>query len=73
MIEILFNHKPGVSDGYTTVDKLTIGHGTPRCGQLDFISLCTEEWYKGIVVWTTFKWGFGWQRLKDYFYGLIDR
>ena len=72
MIEILFNHREGVSKGYTLVDKLTIGKGTPRCGQLDFISLCTEGWYKDRVVWATFKWGFGWRRLKGYFYRIIN-
>jgi hypothetical protein len=65
MIEIAFNHK--IKDNALFIDKLLIGHGFPSYGQLDFISLTTEEFSQetGEFVWATFKWGFGWWGLKN--------
>ena len=64
MIEIIFNHKR--IQGGRIVDKLSLGHGIPTHGQLDFLSLITEELDSyGRVKYAVWKWSFGWWRIKD--------
>lgn len=64
MIEIAFGHK--IDNVMMTVNKLSIGHGLPRHGQLDFISLITEEIVGGEVIWATHRWGLGMWRIKNF-------
>ena len=65
MIEIAFNHR--TKDDILFIDKLSIGHGLPEHGQLDFISFIKEEssMITGVTVYATYKWGFGWWGLKN--------
>ena len=67
MIEIHFNHK--IEHKVLSRDILSIGHGLPRHGQLDFISLITE--YVALesgqqVMQACFHWGFGWWRIVNF-------
>jgi hypothetical protein len=66
MIEICFNHK--IQNGTLFIDKLSIGHGLPTHGQLDFISLITEEYSQetGEILFATLIWGYGWWKIKNY-------
>ena len=47
-----------------SVNKITIGHGLPRYGQMDFISLIREEisMKTGEILWGTYIWGYGFWR-----------
>jgi hypothetical protein len=66
MIEICFNHK--IADGVLLFDKISIGHGLPTHGQMDFITWITEEiGQNGQCEGATWRWGFGWWRVKDFF------
>lgn len=66
MIEIIFGHK--IENKILTVNKLSIGHGLSKHGQLDFISLITEEIGEdGVVIFAKHHWGFGFWRFKEFF------
>ena len=64
MIDICFGHK--IKHGVLFVNRLSIGHGLPQHGQLDFISLVIEEisLTTGEVVFASLRWGLGLWRLK---------
>jgi hypothetical protein len=66
MIEIHFNHK--IEHKVLSRDILSIGHGLPQHGQLDFVTLITEyvALADGQVLTAVFRWGFGWWRVLNY-------
>ena len=61
MLEIIYGHK--IEENFLSQKKISIGHGLPRHGQTDFITLIEEEvdMRNGIVCWATMKWHF-WRR-----------
>ena len=65
MIEIHFSHK--IEQRILSVNILSIGHGLPQHGQLDFISMITEyvDLENGQVVNAYHRWGFGWWRVVN--------
>ena len=68
MIEIGFNHK--IVNGVLSFDKISIGHGLPTHGQIDFVTLITEEIGQGgQCLGANWRWGFGWWRFKRWMAG----
>lgn len=62
MIEIHFKHRiDRIDQEVLSRDVLSIGHGLPRLGQLDFISLITEyvSLENGEVLNAYYRWDLG--------------
>lgn len=66
MIEINFNHR--IEQEILIVDKLSIGHGLPQHGQLDFVTLITEyvALADGQILNAVWRLGFGWWRVVQF-------
>ena len=73
MIEITYNHK--ICNDTLYRKKITLGHGLPTLGQLDFISLIEEDVSRedGVIIYASYKWGFGLRRVKEKIDKFIDR
>jgi len=73
MIEITYNHK--ICNDTLYRKKITLGHGLPTLGQLDFISLIKEDVSRedGVIIYASYKWGFGLWRVKEKINNFIDR
>ena len=64
MIEISYGHK--IENDILYINKISIGHGLPQHGQLDFISLIREDinMKTAEVIWATHVWGWGFWRIR---------
>jgi len=66
MVEICYKHEHIGDILYQ--QKLSIGHGLPHHGQMDFITLISEEIEMGTgqTLWARMRWGWSMHRLRQW-------